>query len=76
VQYEEQVRRNIVLAHHFLQYLLDRPHALDDIPSGTHIILTDYEDSELCKANLALAEQRRREGVPVIVREAPMPAGR
>lgn len=52
---EEQVRRNLELARGFFGHLLDHPDALEDIPSGTHVVLVPEDDPELADANLEVA---------------------
>ena len=62
----EVVKRNIDLHSAFMQYILDHPKLLDELPTDFRLIILPEDDPELTAYNLALLDQRPPKGKPLI----------
>jgi hypothetical protein len=58
-------RKNNELFAMFMQYVLDNPDLMDQIPDNADIIFLPDSDPALRQANLELGQEREREGAQV-----------
>lgn len=63
---QKSVERNIALTGQVTKYIMANPQLLDSLPDKFELVVLPTDDPELQAYNLALHDQYRSEGIPVV----------